>query len=238
MKKKYFAAFVAIVLAHAFGRAIACPSAWIINGSGSPPTVTQNVVEIMVSGWSGDSWYINGNWAGDFPWDPPNELWQWPIQVTLSNGNHTVYSTADAGCVQHFTVAAPTLPANQQNVYRRWWWANQDHFHTLSQTEGNGWATYEGVGFKTYITPPDSDTRELYRCWWYSARDHLVSTDPACEGLTYEGSYGWVSTIPRAGHVPLYRFYHNASSNHLATTNYAEGVAGWTYQGVLGYVPE
>lgn len=235
--RKLILSLAAVVLGHAGASAYAgCASITILN-AGSGNVVVGNSVEIMYSGWSGDSLYVNGVWVDTLPiGDPWESFWGYHI-ATLPYGNH--YATVSSEpCTEDFSlVAPPPLPPNQQNVYRWFWGANNDHFHSLSATEGSGWATYEGVGFRTYISPPDGDMRELYRCWWYGARDHLVSTDAACEGLTFEGSYGWVSTIPRAGHVPLYRFYHSGTSNHLATTNYSEGAA-WTYQGILGYVPE
>jgi hypothetical protein len=191
-------------------------------------------------------------WTGQYRQDfvSGSEWWCWTnASVPYPSANIEVWNP-DAGgytgvtCQAYFPlvpqqVNGPPQPAdpNQQNVYRFFHSSSKDHILTLSYCEGAAFATYEGIGFKTLKTQLDADMRELYRCYASAPSDHLVSTDPNCEGLTFEGSYGWVSTIPRTGYVPLYRIYMPNWHNHLATTNAAEG-AGLVNEGILGYVPQ
>jgi hypothetical protein len=131
----------------------------------------------------------------------------------------------------------PQPGPNMRNVYRFYRSAVSDHFLTLDWSEGIAAGSYDLIGFKVFISPIDADMHVLYRCWWSAQNDHFVSTDPGCEGRANEGAYGYVSTIPRAGYVPLYRFYHGGISNHLSTTDYSEA-AGYGFESIQGYVPE
>lgn len=135
------------------------------------------------------------------------------------------------------TINSPPDPPGQRNVYRFYLSGNTDHFLTLSFCEV-GFSNYERVAFTVLISPPDANYRLIYRCRVSSA-DHFVSTDPGCEGRNFEGAYGYVSTIPRAGYVPIYRFYKNSITDHLTTTDYQEGITnGYTDEGIQGYVPQ
>ena len=125
-----------------------------------------------------------------------------------------------------------------QDVHR--FHKNGKHLFTLNYSEGIGAGfTYEGVGFTVYVSALDSNMTVLYRCYRSSHHDHFASTDANCEGFTNEGAYGYVSTVPRAGFTPLYRFFHPSLHDHLQTKNYAEvgGVGSWRFDFILGYVP-
>jgi hypothetical protein len=114
------------------------------------------------------------------------------------------------------------------------------HLFTLSYSEGpSAGFSYEGVGFTTYVSALDSDMAPIYRCYNAGHFDHFASTDANCEGYTSEGSYGYVSTVPRAGFTALYRFYNGKRRDHLQTKNYAEvgSNSEWRFESILGYVP-
>lgn len=234
LKVKSALVVLALAIAGFSQTAFACSKISVHGAYGSPATVTGSPVRIWFSGFSNDALYVDGVVRAYMPSGDPGEPWAIPITVSLAPGNHTASISSDS-CVEQFTVAA--VPAGQQLVYRFYWHQQKDHLLTLSYSEGDAFAEYEGIGFRTFTAPIDGDMHELYRCWWGSVTNHFVSPDPNCEGLTYEGSYGYVSSIPRTGFVPLYRFYHSGLKNHLSTTNYSEG-AGWSYEGVQGYVPQ
>jgi YD repeat-containing protein len=114
---------------------------------------------------------------------------------------------------------------------------NGKHFYTPIFSEGiNASFTSEGLAFKTYSSSA-SGMHALYRCYAGSG-DHFVSTASNCEGQTVISSLGYVFDSAGTGRTALYRFY-GSIGEHLITTNYAEGVAGgYTYEFVLGYVPQ
>lgn len=114
-----------------------------------------------------------------------------------------------------------------------------DHFLTASYDEGAG-ARYgfEGTAFHVYSAYLDGGMVPIYRCYVVASRVHFVSRHGNCEGQRVEGTYGFISAYYRAGFIALHRFYHTVSGGHLTTTNYSEGInAGYSYEGVLGYVP-
>lgn len=114
------------------------------------------------------------------------------------------------------------------------------HLFTLDYAEGgNAGFSYEGVGFTAYVSALDANMHLLYRCYNLGHFDHFVSTDANCEGYIGEGSYGYVSTVPRVGFTALYRFYNGKRRDHLQTKNYAEvgSNSEWTFESILGYVP-
>lgn len=133
-----------------------------------------------------------------------------------------------------------TAPSGDyNNIYRFYAPWSGEHFFSTSYAEGTS-AGYlvEGVGFKVVARQDAFAIRALYRCYWSAASRHFISTDYACEGLSLEGLYGYIYDSQFAGTVPLYRFYSPLNQDHLTTTNYVEGInAGYTLEGVLGYVP-
>lgn len=139
------------------------------------------------------------------------------------------------------TTCEPPQPAdtNQRNVYRFFIDNAKDHFLTLSWSEGtNSGGTYEGIAFKVFVNPIDADMQPIYRCYWYAKSDHFVSTQSDCEGLTNEGTYGYISTIPRSNFMALYRLWIPNWSDHISTTNLGEVVSGVVNEGIKGYVPQ
>jgi len=115
-----------------------------------------------------------------------------------------------------------------------------DHFLTLSYSEaasvGSGAYNFEGTAFKVWAAPLDGNMIPLYRCNDVRNTDHFVSKASNCEGKTYEGVYGYVSSIPRTGYVPIMRYYKSSTTDHLITTNPNEGI-GLINEGIIGYAP-
>jgi len=148
------------------------------------------------------------------------------------NFNQVPVTQADKDAIAALEIAS----IRQLPVYR-FYSPSRHHLLTLNKDEGiaNGFA-YEQIAFKVHSDALDSNMIQIYRCYNAGGDDHFVSTKATCEGYKFEGAYGWISSADRAGFTPLYRFY-SGHSDHLATTNYAEGVnAGWIYEGILGYV--
>jgi hypothetical protein len=112
---------------------------------------------------------------------------------------------------------------------------NGKHFYTPIFSEGiNAGFTSEGMAFKTYASSAGG-MHALYRCYAGSG-DHFVSSASNCEGQTVIWSIGYVFGTAGSGRTALYRF--SGGGEHLVTTNYSEGTAaGYSYDGVLGYVP-
>jgi Repeat of unknown function (DUF5648) len=148
------------------------------------------------------------------------------------------------GTVEEVTTAMRGITVGLSNtlvpVFR--FFGQNDHFLTLSYSEaasiGARVYRFEKTAFRVYATPQDSGMIALYRCYNVPAADHFVSTASNCEGMAFEGAYGYVSSYPRNGYEPIYRFYKNNISNHLTTTDYAEGANnGYAFEGILGYAP-
>jgi hypothetical protein len=138
------------------------------------------------------------------------------------------------------TTCEPAQPSdpNMRNVYRFFFSNSKDHMLTLSWNEGaNAGGTYEGIAFRVYVNPTDSNMYPLYRCYWSAKVDHFVSPQSNCEGLKFEGVYGYVSSIPRPGLATLYRLWMPSWTNHLSTTNLGEVNSGALNEGIQGYVP-
>jgi hypothetical protein len=141
--------------------------------------------------------------------------------------------------------AEPAQPSdpNMRNVYRFYYRTQSgnvsDHYITGDYYSGWLWgAEYENRLFRVLVNPTDSDMIPLYMCFgnW---GDHWADTDPSCAGHTYIGMHGYISTIPRAGYVPLYRFVRLNPWDFIETTDWNE-VAAWQQGGyeILGYVPQ
>lgn len=169
------------------------------------------------------------------------------IDTLCTSNSLTPYPTQYIGAIAAWCTAFVPLPStgqscgvaqpsdpNLQNVHR--FYRDGDHFLTTSYSEGvYAGYRYEGVAFVAHKSPIDSSMQLLYRCY---SGGHFVSVNANCEGYRNEGSYGYVSTVPRSGFTALHRFYRRGSRDHLTTTNYDEGVnARFSYEGVLGYVP-
>lgn len=119
-----------------------------------------------------------------------------------------------------------------QPIYR---FNNGKHFYTLGFSEGiDAGFTSEGVSFRAYASS-GSGLHALYRCYVGSG-DHFVSSASNCEGQTVIGLLGYVFSSAGTGRTALYRF--SGGGEHLVTTYYPEGTAaGYSYDGILGYVP-
>ncbi len=140
-------------------------------------------------------------------------------------------------------VANPIVPAATeiilQSNFRFYNSVTGEHFVTSNYNEGiNAGFSYEGVAFRSVVQSATvSNAIQIYRCYINRSK-HFVSIDSSCEGHIQEGSLGKIYSAQAAGLAPLYKFYYPVSGDYLTTTNYVEGIgAGYTYVGILGYVP-
>ncbi|MDN5942587.1 MAG: hypothetical protein L0H94_11945 [Nitrospira sp.] len=166
--------------------------------------------------------------------------YQYSCFVVIGNVNQVIKGIHSLQAYFHPELAAAEIPKYTFNpgLYR--FYKNYDHFLTKSYGEGesNNYK-YEGIAFRYHASQLDSAMHMLYRCRIPSATSkHFVSMEANCEGQSYEGKYGYVSSQPRIGYQDIYRFSDVASADHLTTTNYQEGVdLGYAYEGILGYAP-
>ena len=140
-------------------------------------------------------------------------------------------------------VINPIVPAATeiilQSNFRFYNSVSGEHFVTSIYNEGvNAGFTYEGVAFRSIVQSATvSNAIQIYRCYINRSK-HFVSIDSNCEGHIQEGGLGKIYSAQAAGLAPLYKFNYPLSGDYLTTTNYAEGIgAGYTYMGILGYVP-
>lgn len=116
-----------------------------------------------------------------------------------------------------------------------------DHLWTVQPTEGEGSYQFEGPVFKTYVYAGPKRTA-LYRCFNYGF-GHFLTTDPNCEAMhsPAEGPIGYISTVPRPGHLELVRCYQSLPNNRihfLSTVSREEcASANHIFGGIHGYVP-
>lgn len=122
---------------------------------------------------------------------------------------------------------------------------NGDHMYGFDPNEGSAWGYYAEYAQYFYLNNAgDGNHVPLYRCWssWVPGTgDHFLSTDPNCEGSTFEGLQGYIATSQLPGTVPLYRLYHSGYQDTFYTTlwseaDYAATWYGYTHQGITGYV--
>jgi len=113
-----------------------------------------------------------------------------------------------------------------------------NHFIPGWQGQKKSLYNFEQTAFGVYDTAIDEGMIPLYLCYQVAAIDHFVSLYSDCEGQAYEGVLGYVSSTPRTGYVPIYRFYRTSVADHLTTTDYSEGPPnGYTFEYILGYAP-
>ncbi len=138
-----------------------------------------------------------------------------------------------------FEPMLPPAPAGQQNNFRFYKKESGEHFITINKDEGlNNGFTLDGIAFTSFADSLElANTLIIYRCLDKGLK-HFLSTDLKCEGQNQEGNLGRIYSTQISDSTPLYRFFLQSSGDHLITTNYQEGIsAGYSYEGVLGYVP-
>lgn len=172
----------------------------------------------------------NGSFNGDVYTAPATSETD-EIQVKDSSGLSTTSSVIVS------TTANGIVP-----VYRFYLASTGEHFYSLSPTEGiTAGFSLEGLSFDVFSSDTDPGAMALlYRCFETSLPDgmHFISDLPGCEGYTTEGTYGYVYTSQASATAPLYRFYNATSGDHLESTNSSSALsAGYSLEGVLGYVP-
>jgi len=150
-------------------------------------------------------------------------------------------------------------------VFRYWQPDSKDHFytadgneigvHNAGETGKHGYHS-EGTAFLVF-GHPHPGLVPVYRYWHEANKDHFYTanvgeigaTNPGQvgnHGYKNEGVLGYVSPNAFHGGIPVYRYYQDASHDHLYTTNAAEigatnpgqaGNHGYKCEGILGYVP-
>jgi hypothetical protein len=121
-------------------------------------------------------------------------------------------------------------------VYRFFNGAAQDHEYSLSMTADSGY-TLEGAAFRVYASysAANEATTPLYQCMG-GAGSHFLSVAANCEGGTYQGIVGYLFNQQVSGSTPLYRFQSQDGHDHIATTDFTEGVSlGYYFEATLGY---
>lgn len=150
----------------------------------------------------------------------------------------SVYVSASTTSTVTYTNSSTTSTATTLAtvpVYRYYLAGNRTHLFSLSASETTG---LEGVGFLVLSSSAVAYTRPLYRCLISGYIIHFISTDGACSGYTFEGTYGYIYTYAASNTAPLYSFFSYLTGSYLATMDYnGAAAAGFTYQGTYGYVP-
>lgn len=113
---------------------------------------------------------------------------------------------------------------------------NGGHFYAVTFMEGyRAGYSPEGAAFKMY-RGGGTGFSQMFRC--HSGQDYFFSSQSNCEGAVVDGLIGYVSGAQLADSIPLYRFTKPGGGDHLVTIYYSEGTDnGYTYEGILGYVP-
>ncbi len=162
-----------------------------------------------------------------------------------------------------FFLLLTAAPASAQSglvpLYRYVYATNNDHFYTTNAAEIGtttagqiGKYNFKSEGIAGYVYPSaQPGTTPLYR--YYKAPGHLYTTNAneigittvggTVNGWTYEGIAGYLMTAAAANVVPFYRyvngafhFYTTSSAEVGTTTPGATGTAGWTSEGIAGYL--
>lgn len=173
------------------------------------------------------------SWAGEtkYGYDALGRLSVVEDAVSSTTVRTSLYTLDTAGNRSRVIGVA----TNQEELIVFRFHENSAHFYTTGYMEGYG-ASFvpEGPSFKLFRNSLLGRS-PIYRC--RAGYDYFLSLSSNCEGVTFEHQIGQIANSPGAGLIALHRFYK--SSDHVITTNYAEGVnAGYVYEGVLGYVPQ
>jgi len=148
-------------------------------------------------------------------------------------------------------------------VHRYYHEHHHDHFYTCNAGEigttsvgqtGNHGFKYEGVLGFAY--PAEHHVHAVYRYFHEQHHDHHYTTNQAEIGTVVSGAVGnhgyksegigfYIFNHHHHGLVPVYRYWNAGNKDHFYTANHHEigvtesghaGKAGYTCEGVLGYV--
>lgn len=116
------------------------------------------------------------------------------------------------------------------------------HFYApAAEPDPAGWAK-EGIRFVTWARKTSSNHTSLYRMF-RPGGGHFYTTNPQernsviARGFVDEGHIGYVYTQKFDGLVALHRWWKPKLDRHFYSTSKEEGDrAGFTYEGVIGYV--
>jgi YD repeat-containing protein len=161
------------------------------------------------------------------------------VGVVVDNGGITatttsIYAYDSAGNRQWMGVNTGT--STKIPVFR--FHGGSQHFYTTSYIEGQR-AGLVSDGAQFNLSPTGgSGLVALYRCYASANNDHFLSGQSDCEGQGVEGIIGYAYLAAGPNLVALYRFNKASIYDHLITVNYQEGIGnGYSYEGILGYVP-
>lgn len=181
--------------------------------------------------------YVYFNWPTVSKWSCFFAI-QRPVIAgsTLNYGCHIAVGTVDEviAALAAYPVAGKTAP-RMTPVLR--FWKSPRMLYTTSYTEGAQSLPeggFEETAFKVYQDQAPGMI-PMYRCATRGGGS-FMSLSSICERQTMVGRVGYVYGGPRAGTVPIYRFYNARTAIHYMTTNYAEGVSkGYIIEGPIGY---
>ena len=180
--------------------------------------------------------YLEGN-----PWASPYTV----NAHIVNNATPNRLSGVTPGTPNLLLYTLDQLPTSRTAIARTYNPNNGDHMYGFDPNEGSQYGYYsEGYPYFYLLQSPAGSHVPLYRCWssWVpQTGDHFLSTDPGCEGSTYEGVMGHIATWQVAGSVPLYRMYNSSLQDTFYTVDwseadYAANWYGYQHQGVIGYV--
>jgi hypothetical protein len=166
-------------------------------------------------------------------------------QITIrDSANTSLVATLIIAGTTTTSTAPIAVNLTSVSVYRSYDQNTGDFFYSKSLTEGrDAGYSYQGIGFKILTASTNPGTVPLYRCVMANVFPfhHFLSPNTTCEGNLVEGPLGYMYTSQQTNFVPLYRFYstNGTGFHHFETVTYSEGVnAGFTFEGILGYVAQ
>lgn len=193
----------------------------------SPYSVTTGT-QVTLAGYNGQSPYtfslVSGSGSVSGNIFTPQSAGNVVIQVRDSSGATATETIA----VQAQATAIPVYRFIKSGV----------HFFTTNYSDGsNNGFTYEGIAFYAYSAAIGS-TYPIYRCSMSNYGRYFVTVYSDCSSYSLEATLGHIYASQVSGTVPLYSYFHPTNNDYIVTTSTTEGPDnGYTFQGVMGYVP-
>ena len=151
-------------------------------------------------------------------------------------------------------IVVGVVGVGENYFYTRYLWEMSNHnIRDTLATVGQHGYRYEGIGF--YAVYFENEQVTVYQYWNSDNLDHFYTPSADEIGTTKTGetgAFGYVSEgiaftlfhYPALGRVPVYRYYNQASQDHLYTTNVDEigtvttgqtGKFDYKCEGIIGY---